>query len=325
VIDPGSLVGFGLALVATAWVSSALLCAAVLLGRRSLARLGPAVERAAAAGALTLAPIAGGVVVTAVAVYSLSPAWFSAVDHCSQHGHHPHLCLLHGGAWADAAWAVVLLSMAVAGLGIGVVRRMVGSWRTSFALGRLRRVSQPGPEGVLIAPADRAFCFAAGLRRRNIFVSTAAWAALDADERRAVLAHERSHIAQADVGRHVALYLASLLGVPWLAWRVLTLWRSATERVCDQHAAREVSPTAVASALVTMSRLRPGPTVGFSFGRSSTIVERVEALLGEGPLGGELARRVAWSGWVLLAMTGLAALFFAEPVHHFLETLLGML
>lgn len=324
-IDPGSLVGFGLAFVATAWIGSAVVCAAVLLVRPWLARLGPDVERTAAAAALILVPFAAGALVMALALFSLSPGWFYSVDHCSHHGHHPHLCLLHGGSWADEAWGGMLLCMALSVLAIWIVRRTIGWWRASRALRQLRRIAQPGPSGVFIAPADRAFCFAAGLLRPFVYISTAAWTSLESDERQAVLAHERAHIAQADLRRHVVLDLAALLGAPWLARRVLALWRSASERVCDRRAAGEVSPTAVASALVTMSRLASGRTLGLSFGRSHAVVERVEAVLADVPTGAEVARRMVRAGWALLAAMGAASLVFADPVHHLLETLLGAL
>lgn len=324
-IDPGSLIGFGLALLVTTWISSAALCGAVLGTRRWLARLGPGVERAAAAGALTLAPFAGIALITALAAHSLSPASFGSIDHCSHHGHHPHLCLVHGGPWMDEVWAVMLLSMTGAVFAIRILRTMAGSWKTIRALARLRRAASTGPGGVLIAPAERAFCFAGGVRRPRIYISTGAWNSLADDERRAVLAHERAHIAQSDLRRHVVLALAALLGAPRLSSRALALWRGATERLCDQRAAREVSPTAVASALVTMSRLAPGPSVGFSFGRAAGIVERVEALLADHPPSGHLAHRLAWAGWILLAGFAAASFLFADPLHHLLETLLGVL
>jgi hypothetical protein len=118
--------------------------------------------------------------------------------------------------------------------------------------------------------------------------------------------------------------LLALLGAPVLARRALVMWRSATERVCDGRAAAEVDAAAVASALVALARVGNAPAVGVAFASPAGVVERVEALLAPLPTGELMARRIARGLWLSLTACALAAALFADPLHHALETLLGV-
>lgn len=324
-IAAASLIGFVLALVTATWLASALAAGTVLLARRRLASLGPAAERAAAAASLVLGPLAGLAVVAVLAGQSLVVLFGGAADHCPDHGHHLHLCLVHGAAWAHAPWAVAAVfalgALAVAALARAVLARV----RAARGLRRLERLARPAGDDLLVAPAHTAFCFVAGLGRPRVFVSSAAWSALEEPERRAVLAHERAHIAHRDLVTRALLGVAALLGAPILAPRVLALWSRATERLRDHDAARVVDPTTVARALVALARLaaRPAP-VGLSFVASTDLVDRVEALLAGRPNGAAAARRLLRTAAAVLAGVAVAAIAFADPLHHLLETLLGV-
>jgi beta-lactamase regulating signal transducer with metallopeptidase domain len=179
--------------------------------------------------------------------------------------------------------------------------------------------------GVILAPGASAFCFVAG---RRIYVSSAAWDALAEEERAAMLAHERAHVVNGDLPRRALLGLAGILGAPWFAARLLGQWRGATEKVCDRAAASSMGTSvAVAQALVTLSRLagaRATPTAAAAFvHRGVDVVERVEAVLGDGPDGRGAARRIARAAAVLFATVGIMATVLADPLHHAIETLLG--
>lgn len=319
-----SSIGFALAFLLVTWSASLLVCGLVLAARGPLSRRGPATERAAARAALVLAPLVGLVIVLATGAHSLTALWPGAVDHCAQHGHHPHLCWVHGAGWAGDPLGVVPLAMFAAYFLVRVAQRAAARWSAARALEQIARVARPDPGGVLIAPSDRIFCFAAGAARPRVYVSSAAWAALREDERRAVVAHERAHLAQGDLSAGSWLGVLALVGAPIVAQRVLGLWRGATERLCDLRAADEVDATTVASALVALTRAGGAAPAGLAFASPAGVVERVEALLAGVPAGTAAARRVTLGlSFLVTSLAALAALF-ADPLHHALETLLGV-
>jgi hypothetical protein len=322
VIEPASLIGFGLTLIAAAWLASALLCAGVLLAGRWLRMRGPAAERAAATAALLLGPLLGLMIVAVLAGHSL--LW-GAVDHCAAHGHHPHLCLVHGTGWTELPWAVMGFAMLATFVASRLVHRIASALHSHRALRRLGRLARSAGEGVMVVPADSWFCFVAGLRWPRIYMSSAAWAGLDAEQRRAVIAHERAHLDAGDLPRGALLALAAVIGAPLLAGRVLAMWRSAAERHCDQRAARVVPATVVAQAMVTMSRSQGAVPAGFAFDPGAELARRVEGLLDGGPSGEPAARRLSVSGAVLAAGTAALLIAFADPLHHLVETLFGVL
>ncbi len=324
-IEPASLIGFGVAFLAAAWMGSALLGTAALLGTRRLERRGPAAVRAAATAALLLGPLLGIVLVLAVAGNSLADGWLGVADHCPEHDHHLHLCVVHGGSWASQPWAVATVAMAGTWMLVAVARRLTGVLHARRALHRIERLARPVDAGVLVAPAATRFCFTAGMLRPRIFISSAAWQALDRDQRRAVVAHEQAHIRGGDLGRRALLGLAALAGAPLLAGRMLALWDRATERLCDQQAAREVTPAVVAQALLAMSRGPVAAPAGLSFGARADVVARIEGVLADGPTGGTAARRLSAVAVLILAVAAAAAIAFADPLHHLAETFLGAL
>ena len=125
----------------------------------------------------------------------------------------------------------------------------------------------------------------------------------------------------------VLLGTAAALGAPVVARHALAAWEHASERLCDHRAADAVGDaTAVASALVKLSRAGGAPIAGAaSFGSGCSVEERVRALLAAPEPGersaGSLRRAALLS--LALALPLLAAL--SDPLHHALETLLGTL
>lgn len=326
-IDPASLIGFALAFVVISWALSALAVATLeLLGGR-LRAAGARVERTAAALALAL-PVALALTATgALAVRSLGGG-----HHCLVHGTHPHLCLLHGELWSSQPWAVVALAALSGALAVALLRRALDGRRARVALRRLTRAAtKVDIAGISthLVPSARAHCFVAGLLEARIFMTTAAWQALDEAGRHAVVAHERAHV----VGRHLLwrwlLGALALLGAPLLSASLLRRWSEATERLCDAQAAEVVGDaTVVAAALVQVARGASAgePRLGLAFPSPTAELEaRVHAVLA----GGHDGRRAA--GWLRAAAAALliVTLWFcavaAEPIHHALETLLGAL
>jgi hypothetical protein len=327
-VTAGSLVGFALAFLATSWALSALLATGVFLARRVGAGRRAAFDRQLATLAIAVPPTLAAALVAALVVLSMSVAGTPA-DHCALHGHHLHLCLVHGADWSGAPVPIAIL----AGGSVFVVARLSSiAWSQIAAARALRLLGRRATEcdaGALLVPSARPFVFVAGLLSPRIFVSTAAWEGLGPVNGAAALAHERAHLRAGDVARRCALGMAAAFGAPVAAGAMLRRWDHATETLRDQEAAGEVGdPAIVATALVSMARLgttAPGWAVA-PMAPAERLAERIEAVLA-GPVAGDrrLARRVDRA--TKLASMAVAALcvIFADPLHHALETLFGAL
>ena len=338
-MNAGSLVGFGVVFVLVCAMASALLAAVMHAFRAVLARHGPAAERRAAELVALLPVLVGFAVVAILAVESLI-----GVDHCGVHEHHAHLCLQHGAVWLDRPAAIVVV---VAGAAIALTRIVVvfaGLVRGAALVRRLRRLAPIASrgargeakrcgesvdvDGVRVVTSERAFCFVAGILRPAIYVSTATRAALDDDEWAAMLAHEASHVRHRDLARRLAVELVLVFAAPLVGIVVRDTWDDATERLRDADAADAAgAPEPVASALVRMARVafvqRGSAVASFTPRADRGLSARVESLLGRCPRGQHAARRLHRTVGAATVTVLLAAIVFAEPLHHALETLLG--
>lgn len=316
-MSAASLIGFGVVFLVVCGTSSGVL--AVLVPK--LGRRGPAVERRMAELAAAVPLALATAVVAILALESVL-----GVDHCDAHGHHAHLCLRHGMIWAQRPWAVALVAAGGAVVAARAVVLLVGNLRGRLTVSRLR-ATVPGDARVQLVPSERVFCFVAGLRTPTIYVSTAARAALAADEWEAMLAHEHSHVTHRDLLHRLGLELLLVFAAPLAGIVIRERWDAATERLRDADAADRAGPEAVASALVHMARAQALPRLGavaaFTPTGAQLLATRVAALLDGAPRGESRARRL---GRVALAASvGVVtlSLVFAEPLHHVLETLLG--
>lgn len=313
-MSPGSLVGFGVlavvlvtafSLIATGWFA--------LTAERLRAR-GPAAERSAAAWAL-LAPIVLAVTIVGV----IAAIGSGSVDHCIGHHHHAHFCLVHGAAWLERPWAVAL---AAASTITFVLRIAIVAWRRERArraVAQVRRVSDLG-DRVRIARSDRVFCFVAGWRRPEVYMSSRAWDALSDEERDAVIAHEQAHADSGDLWMSTVVELASTVAAPLAGSWLHMQWADASERLCDAYAARATAPATVASALVQMCRAGHLQALPGSFmPGAATLEHRVRAVLSGAPMG----TRLGWRVWMLAGAAIVATTLLASQLHHALETLLG--
>ncbi len=310
----GSLVGFGVLAVVLMTVFSVIGTACLGLARMRLRRAGPAVERSAAAWAL-MAPI--GLAIASVVMIAMRGS--GAVDHCVGHEHHAHFCVAHGGAWLERPWAVAVAAASgitfLLRLAVVVVRRA----RAYQAIAQVRRVADPG-EDVRIAPSERVFCFVAGWRRPEVFVSSRAWQALSVSERRAVLAHEHAHAAHGDLWLGAMVDIAAVFSAPLAGRWVQARWADAGERLCDREAARVTDPETVASALVKLCRAgRVQETPAGFTAPADALDDRVRAVLARGPVGSGFG----WTAWSFAVASVAAIAVLATPLHHALETLLG--
>jgi hypothetical protein len=204
-------------------------------------------------------------------------------------------------------------------VGVGAATVLVvGARRVHRLRTRTRSVrdaasAAPGP--LVVLPVDRPEAYAVPLHDGGrIVVSTGMLRALDADERRVLLAHERAHLDHRH-HRYLATGEIASAMVPPLAVLARRI-RFATERWADETAAAEVGDRKlVARALARAALAADGePTTGvLAFGRGD-MPRRVEALLQDPP-----ARRTLRAGLASFAgATGLVGAGAASSVqfHH---------
>lgn len=324
----GSIIGFGLVFVLIAWTGSIVARLGLSLFAKRLRTQGSAGEKRAAALALVLPPLLGFFVAASLAFYSAFPAWFGGVDHCDTHGHHLHLCVIHGGDWLSRPWALAL----VAGLStlalVRVAQLVEVTMRGRRRLRTVERSSERIEDGgipVFRAPSNLPFCFVAGFRSPRIFVASSLWDKISEEEREAMLAHEHGHIENGDIWRSTALSFFALFGAPILALQFKRLWADATERLCDRMAAdHSGDSTTIASALVNMVRA-PQTLHGLSFPPTPGAVEsRVIAVLTQEGTGHSLASKLSHVSVALIGIAAITSALLADPLHHALETLFGL-
>lgn len=316
-MNAASLVGFGVVFLLVCGITSVVLAFLVpRLGQRP-----PAVERRIAELTALVPVVLASAVVTILAIQSVV-----GVDHCDAHGHHAHLCLAHGMAWAERPWAIAVVAAGIAIVAARAIVLLASNVRGHVSVARLRQTLPDGAR-VQLVPTNRVFCFVAGLRRPAIYVSTAARNALPPDEWDAMLAHETSHVTHRDLLHRLKLELLLLFAAPLAGMAIRERWDAATERLRDADAAEHASPEAVASALVHMARAqalpRLGPVAAFTATDARLLTSRVESLLDGTPRGDSNARRLAHVAVASTLGAVILALVFAEPLHHALETLLG--
>lgn len=320
-IELGSLIGFAVVFYCAAVGLSAVAGVVVMALRPRVAGHGARTEKHVAGFAIAAPVIVAFGATVALALYSLAGA-----DHCLDHSHRLHLCLRHGGGFASRALLLAgLAGFVVYGL-ITVVTRVVRLFRAGRLTRKLARsatlVSLAGVD-VFVTPSEKPFCFSAGLLGSRVFMSSAAWNALDNDERRAAIAHEAAHGRSRDLLARTLLDTCGLFGAPSVARRLILWWSAAAERACDAAAGEATGDaSSLASAIVAMLRAGADPAVGFaSFGAGDPLA-RVEILLAGVP-----ANRASRGLLIVLFAAALlviiSAAVSADPVHHLAETILG--
>ncbi len=286
---------------------------------------------------LALLPVAGGMLVVAAAFWPSLVTWFNGVaDHCVAGGAHPHLCWLHATE-GPAAWHDGLMALLAATLLLAVGWRAL-TWaraggrftclahahdeRRAAVLAEALRAGDvvfPGP--VWVVPADRPWCFVAGVRRPTLVVASSVVDALAPADLLVAVAHEAAHVRRGDTRWRLVVDLAGFLHAPGLGRRAARRWADAAESACDEAAAATVgSRLAVAEALVRFQRLVNGAVAqpGIPFGGDAPIEARVKAVLDVHAAA--FAPLRAWP-WVALAL-----LFFqADGIHEVVEAVLGAL
>ncbi len=160
---------------------------------------------------------------------------------------------------------------------------IAGLWRASRRVQRLMRTALIGPgpaESLVVADGDLLVAVA-GLRRPRLLVSAGALMALDDEELRASLDHERGHIALHHRYLLVAGELARAVG------RFLPGTRAAArelvfslERDADRYAvARRNDPAVLASAICKAARAEAPALPTLALGGGGVVARRTRLLL----------------------------------------------
>lgn len=251
---------------------------------------------------------------------TLLPSCGFASEHCLAHDlSHPYLCLHHfrgtPGAMLIAIAAVVVLR------GMYQVAAFVHSSVLSSATSRtLREGSEPTGDVLVFEDAEpRAFVL--GVLSPVVHASRGLLA-MRPDVVAPVLAHERAHVRARDALWRALCPVLSCLHLPWVARALARRLATAQEMAADAEAADELGdPVLVAESLLALAQLHARPVPGLAFTHGDVAV-RVRALVG--------ARRVtrSWPGLALAGVVSGAMFSIAilhEPVHHTVETLLGVL
>lgn len=296
---------------------------ATVVARRLVTR-SPALHPAIAATrlrGLLLAPLGVGLLATLVSFLPSIVASLAGVSHhCTSHGGHPHLCVVHlpSGGGSPLGWALVASTGALA------LARAVPLLREGLAARRLvGELAVPREGDVVTIPSREPVCLAVGWWRPVVVVSTGFLDGVGEEAATAAIAHERAHAARRDAWWTFLARLGSLALPPGVARRVLDGLELATERACDERAADEVGDRlVVADAILRAQRLGllgEAPLVAASFGPAHWSA-RVTALLA--PLAPSPTGFARWDARG--AVVALLTVALAGPLHHAAEVALAL-
>lgn len=218
---------------------------------------------------------------------------------------------------AAAFAAAVLLAMALTH-GVRAVRSLTVAARSCKALG-------PGVSGLVVVDDDRVAAYAVPALRGRTVVSRRLLRELDADEGRAVLAHERAHLRH----RHFLYVQSAELAAAAnpLLRRSATAVRRAVESWADDEAATVVGDRVCVARAVAKATLiyrgQVGPRAALAVGDASDVARRVHHLLD--------STRPRSARWVALmiaaavacAVSALTASLYAHGLFEAAETLVS--
>jgi beta-lactamase regulating signal transducer with metallopeptidase domain len=211
-------------------------------------------------------------------------------------------------AIATAALAATLLSMAV------VAKRR---WPAALDLWRLsRQQTARTVDGLAVVRSDQAFAVALPGYPGRIVVSSAMVGALDAEERRVLLAHERCHLRSGHYLFRWATRLAAAVFPP--ARRLVADCDFALERWADEQAAVAVRDRRVAARALVHAALAAAAPVGTALAfPSSTVTLRVAALAAPPP-------RMRWWSLSFFGLVALTAAWAGQSVVHHTHILVAV-
>jgi Zn-dependent protease with chaperone function len=176
---------------------------------------------------------------------------------------------------------------------------------------------EPGRLVVLDAEHPDAYALSAG--RGRIVVTRSLLTRLDAEERRALLAHERAHLTDHHHRYRLAVVLAASICPLLRPTREAVTF--ATERWADEVAAADLADRALVAATLARTSLlvdaSPRRAPAFALRAAGPVVRRVEALLRSGPRQRPL---LVVAVIVLMVVSVTASLDARADTEHLLES-----
>ncbi len=254
-------------------------------------------------GAISVLTLLGAMAAVLFAVSPTPPALSDFADACRQ--------FVPVTSW-PAILVLVITSLGVTSGVCGsrtVLHHTRSQRRLMRSLGVLDRLHVAGVSAEVFRDA-RAQAFCAGLLRPRIYLSSGALGVLDADELRAILAHEDHHARRRDPLRILLAWVLrdTLFFLPIMR-HVADRYGALAEMAADEAAVRSCGDRgALASAMLTFDERAPAGTVGIA-------PERVEHLLGRSPRW-QLSVALLAAAAATLAVVGASGVATAAAAPH---------
>ncbi len=250
----------------------------------------------------------------------------TAVDHCPQHLHHPHLCFVHFDGLRPAA--AVLGAFALAVFVVRAITLVVRHVRTASNIAKIEALADVAKDGMfplVKLPGAARVCHAVGPARRRVLVSQELIDALSPQAWQAVRAHEEEHLRRRDPLAMVVVEFALLLVPPFFASALGRSFRRAAEAACDAAAARAVGGgVVVAEGLLEAARVvgnHRAEILGAPAATELSLEARVRDLLEDRPSKARPSFGFATVAVMAVALVAVGIAYDAT-LHHALETLL---
>jgi len=225
-------------------LASALVGAALIAGRRRLARLEPSAQSRIALAAAVAPAFLGAVFVGGA---SYDRLLYGPADFCLhlQDSAAPSLILL---------LSVAILAGRVLTYGIQTIVVILRAVRLSLVLSG---ASSKAFMGCMVLPVEEPQAYVLGVLKPRIYVSQGLLEQTNEDDLAPVLAHERAHAARRDPLRRLIASAGLVLHLPGIAHLLNRLLTRTQEMAADADAARLVgNRVRVAEALVRFARLQ---------------------------------------------------------------------
>jgi Zn-dependent protease with chaperone function len=257
--------------------------AAVLLAVAAwitFAVIAPRLARRLPPAAATVGLTAGSVVIAGssiVMIAMLTAPWIAQLPEVVELG--PWSATkLRAGSPIPVAAAVACAAL----VGVAFVRLAVTGWRRATAMAAVHRCCQHLPAtdaNLVIVDSERPDAFATPLPSGRIVVTSGLLRALSADERRALLAHERAHLKHCHAWWILATELAAATN-PLLRPSARAV-RRAVERWADEEAAAAVGDRTLIARTIARAALliSSGQQVPAMAATGGDVPDRVRALL----------------------------------------------
>ena len=197
-------------------------------------------------------------------VLAFVPTWLSAsgwvTDWClSRNAGAVAACPMHGAASSPDPLApllamLVLLLGSVALLRAGWMVHLAISIASRLKMVKLRSLRVDGLS-VDVVSGDQALAIALCVPSCRVVVSEKVVDRLDASEFRALLEHERAHLARGDAYASLVLGIATMVLLPQARRDLRNAWHLAVEQSCDRIAAYRIDAPTLASALIKYARI----------------------------------------------------------------------